>query len=108
MEVDSLTGSELELLASWRGAAVRVWRYHASLSRLWLCLSRGASEKLFVVAGGCDHVRGPFSWRDGALDIVEIRDVHGLPAIALVDVRAEFELRCRAIALYDTDTFEDD
>ncbi|HEX3763437.1 MAG TPA: hypothetical protein VHW23_32300 [Kofleriaceae bacterium] len=42
------------------------------------------------------------------LDILETRDVHGLPAIALVDAHAEFELRCRAIALSDTDPFEND
>ena len=87
--------------------------------RAGVALSRFAVAAVAVPVsrrvGEAVHPRGEmrprsrsFSWRDGALDVVEIRDVHGLPAIALVDARAEFELRCRMIAFSDTDPFEDD
>lgn len=82
-------------LIAWRGARATVWLFHATHKRLALMLSRrDEPEVLYVVAVGCEHIVGPFSWDLAEVVIAE----HGTED-RVVDVRAGFELRCSSTTL---------
>jgi hypothetical protein len=65
------------ILAQWRGAQAQIWTFHVSLKRMAIKLIRkGETEAIFIVAVACEHISGPFSWKE-----------------------AGFELRCAGVAL---------
>lgn len=97
----------LTILDQWRGSRARVWRYHASLSRLVVCLRHpDKAVFLFVLAAGCQHVQGPFGWDSCSFEAAEIVDSHGLPLLELRDPGAGFKLECSSILTYVKDSGE--
>jgi hypothetical protein len=71
------------LVARWHGASAHVWRYHASLSRLALCIyHRSSKERLFLIAAGCEHLHGPFYWEHNAIQVVAISGLHERSMVA--------------------------
>src|SRR5262245_12472391 len=55
--------SELLELANWRGARAQVWLFSVTFKRMAIRLSRlDEPEVLYVLAAGCEHLSGPFSW----------------------------------------------
>lgn len=92
--------AEMEL-KKWRGAEAALWMYHATFKRLAIMLSMPDREEvLYVVAVGCRHITGSFSW-DGA-DIMIHYDSSGGATESvsrIIDEVALFELICSSIIL---------
>lgn len=53
------------ILSEWDGSAVQFWLFHVSLKRVAIRISQNdRNDDLYVSAGGCDRIRGPFSWKN--------------------------------------------
>lgn len=88
-------------LKKWCGGEATLWMYHATFKRLAIMIAMpGREEVLYVVAIGCRHMTGPFSW-DGA-NVTVRDDSSGAAtesAIRIVDEVAQFELVCSSVVL---------
>jgi hypothetical protein len=82
-------------LSRWRGAHATLWIYNATHRRMAIMLSRPAEGTvLYVVAVGCHHIEGRFSWGDANLRI----DVTG-SGETIRDRGVGFELQCSSVTL---------
>jgi hypothetical protein len=69
--------------------------FHASHRRLALLLAKpGEGDVLYLVAVGCHHMVGPFSWSHSD---VRIHDEGS--GSRIVDEGVNFELRCSSVTL---------
>jgi hypothetical protein len=85
-------------LRQWHGVRARVWRYHASLSRLAICIFRTDEPKLaFLIASTCRFIRGPFSWENNAIEIL----TDSASSIRVIDESSGFELDCASVSIID-------
>lgn len=79
-----------DVLAQWGGARAKVWLFQSTHSKMAIMLYRpDEPEVIYVVGNGCEHIRGPFSWRDAKVSIVPTST-----ETLVVDAEAGFELRC--------------
>jgi hypothetical protein len=90
-----------EALEQWRGADAKLWMFHLTHNRMALVLSRpDEPDILYVIAVGCKHIAGPFSWRSADLRIlVETQAESGDPSCRVIDRRAGFEIVCSSATL---------
>lgn len=93
-----------QTLAQWRGSSAQVWAYHVSLKRLMIRLSRAPSGDpgcLLIGTGQCEHMCGPFSWRDADITIHEREPTSELDEglTSITDAKAGFDLRVGGVAL---------
>ena len=85
-------------LRQWHGARARIWRYHASLSRLAICLiPKGPSAPVYLLASTCEFIRGPFSWDNNAMEIL----IDSERSIRVIDESAGFELVCNSVSMWE-------
>ncbi|XXY48812.1 hypothetical protein WME91_53295 [Sorangium sp. So ce269] len=88
-------------LEKWRGADATLWMYHATFKRMAIMLSvPDREEVLYVVAVGCRHITGPFSWNGASVTIRD--DASGEPAGSAFRIKDEgipFELICSSVIL---------
>ncbi len=91
--------SEMETeahLRRWRGARAQIWMYHVSLRRLAIRLrSDSEAQVLYLVALGCERVRGPFRWERAAIDVVDRSENRAM----VRDQGAGFELVCDSVTI---------
>jgi hypothetical protein len=84
-----------ELLEAYRGAKAQIWMYHVSLQRLALRLSWPKEDNaVYLVAAGCEHITGSFSWTVHGLCIQSIRNEGVTLRTKITDEKASFELLC--------------
>jgi hypothetical protein len=83
-----------ETLRGWRGANAQVWTFHVSHKRLALRVARQSSTNELLITGlSCEHMAGPFAWKNCDLEIVEDSSAeHEIPQ-RLIDRNSGFELR---------------
>ena len=93
--------SRNRLLASWRGARVKVWLFHVTHMRLAICLSRPKErEAIYITAIGCRKITGPFSWKSADISISrQISEHHTLPQYLVADNNVGFELLCDSVTV---------
>ena len=85
-------------LKRWAGAKAQLWLYHVSHSRLAIQLShRDDDEVLYILAGGCKHICGPFWWPGAHVVIEPPSPPNGLYRV--VDSAAGFELTCSGLGM---------
>jgi hypothetical protein len=90
----------LPTLEMWRGAQASIWLFHTTHKRLALALARADEpEMLYVVANGCEHIVGAFSWRPANISVRQGRSESGEEMSFVVDDEAGFSLRCSGVAL---------
>ena len=84
------------ILAQWRGACAQIWIFDVSLKRVAIRIYRPhEAELLYVIAVGCNHITGPFSWDGANLSIsLDTSDSLRPNARRVVDDGVGFELRC--------------
>ena len=83
-----------------RGTEAKIWIFHVTLNRLAIGLFRKCDpEALYIVAIGCEHLSGPFSWEEANLSIIEGQNDHGEVRHRVIDHRAGFELLCADVAM---------
>jgi hypothetical protein len=89
------------VLAGWRGAQAKIWIFHVTHNRLAISLYRnGEQEALYIVAIGCEHIVGPFSWKEADVNIVtEPPAQQGMIHHRVVDKNAGFDLLCSGVAI---------
>jgi|SoiMethySBSTD1v2_1073268.scaffolds.fasta_scaffold2679575_1 hypothetical protein len=89
------------ILTEWRGAQAKIWIFHVSHNRLALCLFRtGEHEVIYIVAIGCEHISGPFSWKEADVEIItDPPNQWGEIRYRVVDKKAGFELLCSGVAI---------
>lgn len=64
-----------EALGKFKGAYAQIWAFHISLKRLVIRLSfTKQKEVLYILAAGCEHVQGAFSWEESDLIIGNASD----------------------------------
>ena len=89
------------VLTEWRGAEAKLWIFHVTHNRLAISLFRkGGQEAIYIVGIGCEHISGPFSWKDADVKIIseppnqwaEIRH-------RVVDEKAGFDLLCSSVTI---------
>ena len=84
--------SQAAILAQWRGAKAKLWMYHVTHNKLAIMLYKpDEPEVIYVVANGCEHITGPFSWKDADVSIVQS---DGTETQQVVDESAGFALTC--------------
>jgi hypothetical protein len=91
------------VLAEWSGAYAQIWTFHVSHKRLAIALSKddNRDQSLYVLAGGCIQMSGPFSWKDACLSIVDDRLIPGLETPRrILDKLAGFEIWCTDVAMF--------
>lgn len=95
-------------LKSFNGAYAQCWRYSASRKRLALRLTiSGKKEELYLIATGCLHMNGPFSWALSNLRFTYHHPDATLLPSGLVDNDAGFTLECEGgIAVVKSDGME--
>jgi hypothetical protein len=84
-------------LNRYRGGSAQVWLFQVSHKRLILRLSLpDQQESLYIVAITCEHIVGPFSWRNASVSVVATE-----PELItrVIDESAGFELVCGGVAL---------
>jgi len=89
------------VLQQWRGAYAQIWMFHVSLRRLALRLSRpDEPEVIYIVAVGCDHIVGPFSWKPANISLItNSTDDPEWSVSRIVDQEAEFDLCCSSLVM---------
>jgi|SRR5262249_10617550 len=89
------------ILAEWRGAQAKIWVFHITHNRLALSLFRnGEQEAIYIVAIGCEHISGRFSWKEADVEIIaEPPTQWGEIRHRVVDKKAGFELLCSGVAI---------
>ena len=89
------------VVEQWRGAYAQIWMFHVSLRRLALRLSRpDEPEVIYIVAVGCDHIVGPFSWKQANISLITHSSGETERAVSRsVDQEAGFDLRCSSLAV---------
>jgi hypothetical protein len=89
------------VLNEWRGSDAKLWMFHVTHNRLAVMLSRPDNpEVLYLVAIGCEWIRGPFSWQRANISIHSLPGDRNFDAVTrVVDEAAGFELRCSSAAL---------
>jgi len=84
-----------EVLATYQGATAKLWMFHISLRRFAIRLYwPGSLTAVYLVAIGCQRIRGDFGWSDARLVIVE-RDGR----CVVEDPAAGFELVCDGVTV---------
>ncbi|WP_437776710.1 hypothetical protein [Sorangium sp. So ce1097] len=88
-------------LKNWLGAEATLWMYHATFKRLAIMLSTpDRKEVLYVIAVGCRHITGPFSWDDANITIHNSSANKTMEsAVRIIDELAPFELICSSVIL---------
>src|SRR4051794_17121794 len=89
------------VLEQWRGACAQIWMFHVSFRRLALRLSRpDEPENVYIVAMGCGHIVGPFSWEPADLRLItNLGDEPQWAVTRIVDQKAGFDLSCSSVAM---------
>jgi len=82
------------LLGQYKGSFVQIVAFNIGLKRLLIKLSKSKdSEVLFVIVVGCEHINGPFSWKEGNVSLSQEIDKATSEIITKVtDRNAGFEL----------------
>src|SRR5205823_2743924 len=80
----------------WRAAKAQIWIFDVSLKRLALRIYRpNEPEVIYVIAVGCEHIIGPFTWNDANISItIESAKGNDQTKCRVLDKEAGFELRC--------------
>jgi hypothetical protein len=87
-----------QVLSEWRGAAAQIWTYNVSLKRMAIRVYRPREpNEMYVRAGGCEYIVGPFSWENSDIQIVN--DLTELISCRIIDEKVGFELRCGAASI---------
>src|SRR5690349_18758933 len=75
--------------------------FHVSFRRLALRLSRpDEPEVIHIVAVGCEHIVGPFSWKQADISLItSSSDETEWAVTRVVDRKAGFDLRCSSVAI---------
>jgi hypothetical protein len=94
------TNHEL-VLAQWANTDAKIWVFHVSLKRMAIVLTRnGEPEVLYIVAVGCEHISGPFSWKQANVSIItDAPNQWGEVYRRIIDKQAGFELRSLDVVL---------
>ncbi len=84
------------VLRQWYGAQALIWMFYFAHRRLALKLFRPEeSEVIYIVAVGCEHIAGPFLWKDARVSIRKSTASTTSGATCYVtDETVGFELRC--------------
>jgi|SRR4051812_3277742 hypothetical protein len=103
-------GEYEKMLTLWRGANAKIWLFHISHSKLAIRLEKHDEPRaLYLVAVGCRHISGQFSWAKANLSFaVDPSDAWSGKegAYRVVDAENGFELRCGGIALLEGSSAE--
>jgi hypothetical protein len=82
-------------LGRWRGAQAKIWMFHTTHKRLALMLTRrNEPEVIYIVANGCEHIAGPFSWKGSNVSIERLTGSADQANCRIVDAAAGFTLQC--------------
>ena len=88
-----------EMLMKWRGSLARIWIFDVSLTRLCLRLARVREpDVLYIVGASCEHIKGPFSWKESEISVLLHEKVGGRLDL-VVDKPAGFELQCQGVVM---------
>ncbi|QJB42208.1 hypothetical protein HF324_31965 [Chitinophaga oryzae] len=84
-----------EALGEFKEAYAQIWTFHISLKRLVIRLSfTKQKEVLYILAAGCEHVQGVFSWEKSDLTIENASDNTGQHYLTRIfDRNSLFELQ---------------
>jgi hypothetical protein len=82
------------LLKEYNGSYTQVWGFNISLKRLLLKLTKSSeSEVLYIIVVGCEHITGPFSWKNSKVSLSKEIDQETSNTITkVIDKEAGFEL----------------
>ncbi len=87
-------------LATWRGAQAKIWMFHVTHNKLALILfRRDEPEVLYIVANGCEHMVGPFAWRQANITITETLREADDTKCHILDEAVGFNLCCSSATL---------
>ena len=83
-----------EILKKYEGGYAKIWAFKLSLNRLFIRLTLiGYEEVVYIVAVSCEHMIGPFSWKNAKLSIVKETDKENSEVIFYaIDIEAGFKL----------------
>lgn len=83
-----------QLLKERTGAKAYIQTYHASLGRLAIRLDLPSCDKevCYLVAAGCDYMRGPFRFNSAHLGVTREENMDGSSVVVIRDQPAGFEL----------------